>query len=416
MASLIQIFEHEKLTLHKNDNALGYCLTESQLARLYDFNDRNNNIYFSGIRNGIKFSKYVGVIQVGDLTIEILPKADKNPNSDHSERIIWRNALLSMLSICNRIKVNSVSEASLNKRYYSLLDLYFDIFLDELNRLLRKGLIKKYHLVSSNTNTLKGRLIFNKNIQQNFIHQERFYTSHQVYDHEHLVNQILLRALNILSLFVSNSAIKDRISRIRLDFPEFSEIEINKTHFDKLTVSRKTNDYNQALQIARMIILNYSPDISKGFENMLALLFDMNKLWEEYIYRMLQRANVPGYHVEFQNSQRFWESKTIRPDIVITKGEGTEKQTFIIDTKWKIVDYRDPSDEDLKQMFAYNIYWSAAKSILLYPQLTKYPEYFGTFHKGSSPENKCKIGFVKVLDDSGKLDYKIGNTIIDKFN
>jgi 5-methylcytosine-specific restriction enzyme subunit McrC len=337
-------------------------------------------------------------------------------HTDKSDFTVWRNALLNMLAICRHIKVDSVSEASLNKRYYSLLELYFDLFLDEVMILLRQGLIKKYRKESSNTNALKGRILFSKNIQQNLIHQERFFTTHQVYDYEHTINQILLKALNILSKIVTNSNIKDRIARVKLDFPEIKEIEITKTHFDKIKESRKTIPYNEALKIAKMIILNYSPDIRNGQENMLALLFDMNKLWEEYVYRMLQRANMKEYKISFQNSQKFWESKTIKPDLVVVKREGTKKEVFVIDTKWKIIDYRNPSDDDLKQMYVYNMYWDAGKSMLLYPKVTDQPESFGSFHKGRITSNLCKLAFVNVLDDSGKLDLMIGNNILNKLN
>ena len=223
MSRLIKIFEHERLTLHENER--GDYLFPNELERLYEFNDRNNNEYFTGIRNGVKFTNYVGVIQIGGLTIEILPKADKKAYHSEEDYTKWRNALLNMLALCRRIKVESVSEASLNKRYYSLLDLYFDLFLDEVNALLRQGLIKKYYYKSSNTNALKGRLLFSRNIQENLIHQERFYTTHQVYDCEHTLNQILLRALSILSKIVTNTHIRDRIARIKLDFPEIQEIE-----------------------------------------------------------------------------------------------------------------------------------------------------------------------------------------------
>lgn len=412
MGRLIQLFEHEKLTLLENER--GEMLLPNELQKLYEFNDRNNNEYFVGIRNGVKFTKYVGVIQIGGLTIEILPKADKKVQSEQEDFTKWRNALLNMLAICRKIKIESVSEASLNKRYYSLLELYFDLFLDEVIVLLRKGLIKKYHNESSNSNALKGRIVFSKNIQQNLIHQERFYTTHQVYDFEHTINQILLRALNILSKIVTNANIKERIARIKLDFPEIKEIEITKEHFDSINISRKTVPYNEAIKIAKMIILNYSPDIKNGQENMIALLFDMNKLWEEYVYRMLQRVNVDGYKVEFQNSQKFWESKTIRPDLVVTKTTDNISETFIIDTKWKVIDYRNPSDEDLKQMYAYNLYWDAGKSMLLYPLIVEYPESYGAFHKGRINGNSCKLGFVRVLDNFGKLDLEIGKVILAK--
>jgi 5-methylcytosine-specific restriction enzyme subunit McrC len=63
-----------------------------------------------------------------------------------------------------------------------------------------------------------------------------------------------------------------------MSFPEIKEIEIQKHHFDKIKVNRKSILYNKAIQIAQMILLNYSPDIRSGQENMLTLLFDMNKL------------------------------------------------------------------------------------------------------------------------------------------
>jgi 5-methylcytosine-specific restriction enzyme subunit McrC len=408
----IQVFEFEKLTLKPDEQ--GRYLTKPELDKLYEYNDRNKNVYFTGIRDGIKFSSYVGVIQIGGLTLEILPKADKNKTNDKKEYNKWQLVLLRMLSICNHIKINSVSEASLEKRPHSLLDLYFKLYLDEVSNLVRQGLIKKYHKKAGNLFALKGRLVFSKNIQQNLIHQERFYTEHQVYDFEHLHNQILIRGLTVLSKVSTNPAIIDSINRIKLDFPEMKEIQITQNHFDFLKDNRKTESYKNAIKIAKMIILNYSPDIKSGGENMLALLFDMNKLWEEYIYRMIKRTADTNIHVNFQNSQKFWESKTIRPDLVITKKIGDNSETFVIDTKWKVLDYKSPSDDDLKQMYAYNLYWNASKSMLLYPKTKEFDENFGHFHKGRDGDNKCKLGFINVLDGDGKLDLGIGNEILLK--
>jgi 5-methylcytosine-specific restriction enzyme subunit McrC len=67
-------------------------------------------------------------------------------------------------------------------------------------------------------------------------------------------------------------------------------------------------------------------------------------------------------------------------------------------------------------MYAYNIYWDAGKCMLLYPKTQEYPEKFGTFHKGRENGNTCKLGFINVLDDTGKLDLEIGRVILDKLN
>jgi 5-methylcytosine-specific restriction enzyme subunit McrC len=414
MSRLIQVFEHDKLT-SKSLCVKGDELGGKIIDKLWQYNDSNKNIYFEAIRHGVKFKNYVGVIQIGGTTIEILPKADKlNTSSDH-EKDIWHKVLLKMLAHCKKIKVNAVSEASLRKRYHSLLDLYFELFLNEVKQLLQQGLVKKYNQKSSNILALKGRLNFAKNIEQNLIHQERFYTTHQVYDYEHLINQILFKALQVLKTITNSTYLIDSVNRILLNFPEVKEIPINKPHFDKLTSNRKTAPYTEALKIAKMILLNYSPDIKGGDENMLALLFDMNKLWEEYIYRMLLKVDDSSIKVNFQNRDKFWQEKVIKPDIVITKTEiidDDEKVShFIIDTKWKIKEYAEPDDDDLKQMYVYNMYWKSDKSMLLYPTTKELQTDFGKFHKGREGNNLCKLGFIKVMNEN-VLNQNIGNEII----
>ena len=415
MARIIQVFEFEKLTIHEDSR--GRSLKKNELKKLYEFNDTNNNNFFTGVRDGVRFKNYVGVIQLGGLTIEILPKTD-NTISEDSDFETWHEALLNMLKVCKHINVNSVSEANLKRKHNSLLDLYFEMYLEEVQHLLRVGLIKQYRRDSSNVLALKGRLDFNKNIQYNLIHQERFYTEHQVYDFENIINQIILKGLTILSDLTYNSDLKDKIARLKLSFPEIKEIPIQKYHFDKVKNNRKTVAYTRALQIAKMIILNYSPDIRSGQENMLTLLFDMNKLWEEYIYRMLIRAKRDDIQVSFQNKQKFWEGRTIRPDLVITKKQDGESDTYVIDTKWKVLDVKNPkpSDGDLKQMYAYNLYWNANKSMLLYPSSRKVEERFGNYWKGREINelNQCKIGFADILDENLQLNFDVGDQILSK--
>lgn len=414
MERLIQVFEHDKLT-SKSLCTKNEPLGDKIIDKLWQYNDSNKNIYFEVIRHGVKFKNYVGVIQIGGTTIEILPKADKLNTQSPTEKDIWHKVLLKMLAHCKKIKVNAVSEAYLRKKHQSLLDLYFELFLSEVNLLLQQGLIKKYNKKSGNVLALKGRLDFAKNIQQNIIRQERFYTIHQIYDYNHLVNQIIYKALNVLKSISNNTYLIDSVNRSLTNFPEIKEIEINKYHFDKVISNIKTEPYDEALKIAKMIILNYSPDIKGGDENMLALLFDMNKLWEEYIYRMLLKVDDNSIKVSFQNRDKFWDEKIIKPDIVITKTElfnDEEKvNKYIIDTKWKVKEYPEPDDDDLKQMYVYNMYWESERSMLLYPTSKELNTNFGKFHKGREKENQCKLGFIKVMENK-QLCLNIGKEIL----
>jgi 5-methylcytosine-specific restriction enzyme subunit McrC len=54
--------------------------------------------YFDLIHKGIKFKEFVGVIQVGQLVIEVLPKADNNTNAGDERK--WRAVLFKYASNC----------------------------------------------------------------------------------------------------------------------------------------------------------------------------------------------------------------------------------------------------------------------------------------------------------------------------
>lgn len=382
--NFIQVFEYQKLKYDENQD-----FKKHHFDAMVLFNEKNQNKYYTIVHKGVLFNSYVGVIQIGGLTIEILPKAD---NSNNPDKGTWQKVLLNMLKVCKHIQVDNVSETNLNKKYNSILEVYFEMYLNELESLIKKGLIKKYRRIQSNQNALKGKLVFSQNIQKNLIHKERFYCEHQLYDKDHLIHQILYRGLLILKDLVNNN-LKDKLNRILFEFQDYQQIVINKNHFEKLVNDRKTQPYLRAIDIAKMIILNYSPNLNSGNDNMLTLLFDMNKLWEEYIYRILQKHKPTGYQVSFQNSDKFWEHKTIRPDIVITNDQD---ENFVIDTKWKIINANNPSDDDLKQMFTYNLHWEANKSMLLYPKLNQKDTKFGIYHYNKL-DKKCKLGFVSVI-------------------
>ena len=113
-------------------------------------------------------------------------------------------------------------------------------------------------------------------------------------------------------------------------------------------------------------------------------MFDMNKLWEEYVYVTLRKL-LPGYTIKAQARKKLWHSdgctKIIKPDILIEK---KDKVVFVLDTKWKCPD-RVPSDGDLHQMFVYQQLFNAKKVALVYPSADNtYKQACGFFESGSS--------------------------------
>jgi len=409
---IITVFEHA--TLHYGRTYDGVVFKESHFNALAKLNDLHESKYFTLIHKGIRFSQYVGVIQVNGLSIEILPKIDRTDDNTQ----LWQEVLIHMLRVTKRLKVNNVGNAYVAKQNMHFLDIYFEWFLSEVQLLIRQGLIKKYYNRTSNVRALKGKLEFAGHLQKNSVHKERFFTSHQVCNVNHLEHQILGLALSIVEQFSNGTYLYSKCKSVQLDFPEVQKLKPNTSIFSRLVYTRKNKAYKTALEIARIIILNFAPNISSGKENMLALLFDMNSLWEEYILIQLRRViATKEIEVNGQESKDFWKGNSLRPDIVLRKGS----KTYIVDTKWKRPSSNSASVGDLRQMYAYCRFWDAEKALLLYPGVTidnrfnkyKTDDYFNG-HDGIDEINHyCKMGFVSVIrEDTGQLDESIGEKVL----
>jgi 5-methylcytosine-specific restriction enzyme subunit McrC len=389
-------------------------LKDSAVKALVKYNETHGNKYFTLGIDKITFKQYVGVIQVGNKVIEVLPKADSACEENEETKRKWQAALLLMLRKAGYIKLNETESASQDTQKRNLLDIYLFEFLREVEELIHAGLVKKYKRVRDNQTSLKGRLLIEKQILFNTIHKERFYTEHTVYNRDNVYNRVLKAALEIVYNLTTNGSIKEESAELLLYFDNIHSWNGNASDFDKIKLDRKTQPYKPALELARMIVLNYCPNMKSGTKHVLALLFDMNRLFEKFIYRMLkvEESNFKAIKLNItrQNSQPFWEDKPIIPDIVIDFVKTIENEEgirsiqsykIIVDTKWKIVAAGNPADNDLKQMYAYNMQFGADHSILLYPHVDQKTNSKGTYKESLRSfgfSHSCEMYFIKLFE------------------
>ncbi len=432
--NVIRVSEFEKL-YYDNAKPFKQKHWEALCHYLESVNKREEKRieYFRILNKGIQFTNFVGVIQAGNLTIEVLPKIDKGTTTAANESIEklegavseekakWHSALLQMLKECRFLRVNHVDYANLNLRSNSILDIYLELFLAETESLMHEGLLKKYRKREGNQTALKGSLQFSKQVAYNSTHGERFYVRYTEYNRNNIYNQLLYKTLELIPKISNSNYLLDKVGRLHLDFPEVSSCTINAETFNRLQFDRKTERYKEALLIAKMLLLNYRPDITGGSENVIAILFDMNKLWEEWVYRRLKREEEAfGISIHQQQSKAFWKAehllkpKSLRPDIILKKG--VEK--IIVDTKWKLMEDMVPGDDDLKQMFVYNLYWNCNGSVLLYPATNEnYKQgYYKDFLEKQEQHSSCLILTRTIFDGSNKLDNQFGANILSILN
>lgn len=387
----ITVFEHQAIKI--NDIVSGVKFCADKLKALQSYYGDKGVPYFSLTHNGIRFNEHVGVIQVGKLLIEVLPKAD-NSKASEDEETKWRNTLIGMLRAVHGFEINTTSESALKIKPNTILDLYFSLFIKEIAFLLHSGLAKKYRQTEGNVCALKGNLLFGKHIQKNITHGERFYVRHTVYDVGHLLHIILYKTLNLLKMINTDNRLQGKIASLLLSFPPMPDIKISGAIFSKIEYNRKTQRYKKAIDIAKMLLLQYHPDLSSGRNNVLALMFDMNVLWEQFVYVSLRKHKGIGNIVTAQPLKDFWKPEAgrkskMKPDIVFEKTTGDK---IVLDTKWKNLNGYNPSPDDLRQMFVYYEYYEANKVGLIYPG-EKYNKMSGKFLQkdGKESDKECSV-------------------------
>lgn len=389
-----QVFEHE--TVIVGDTRNGVTFEQKHFEGLSDRlgkKDDSEFPFYSLVkyrkRDGIKFRQYVGAIRTGDLTIEILPKTDRDTGNQD-----WKSVLLFMLSKVLRLNVSSESFSPQHIRSSTVLDFIVIRYLNETETLLHQGLINTYINQEENLQAMKGRMLFSKQISKNNVHKEKFYVSHTVYDKSHIMNRILRQALSIIAKSTINPTLKQRAAAYIDSFPCFEKVSINEHLFSRLVFDRKTERYREAMSLAELIVLNNMPDLSIGRKDTFAMLFDMNRLWEEFVYMTLRKHLSEKYSVKAQVKKHFWENKVIIPDIVLRDLDNSNN-VFVLDTKWKRPDTMNPADGDLHQMYAYSKFYGAKKAALLYPNPSlDHPVFKGTFADGS--EASCDMVFLPM--------------------
>jgi 5-methylcytosine-specific restriction enzyme subunit McrC len=403
MSRALEVFEHGKLRVSSSADGI----SQQELEALVRFNDRHQGQYFDVGYKHLKVKSFVGYLEVGDLSIEILPKADREAAGEPQT---WRAGLLEMLRVALGLRLHTLPSAGQQIARSQLLDLIARAYVNELQPLLHEGLAKGYRTTQSNGTVFRGRLKMGSHLRDNLVHGERFFVEYQTFDHQIIINQVLAAALKVLSRRVLSPGVA---GEVKACFSRLSELvaEVGGDgllhQLARLRLTRATQRYARALTYARMILAQHGPQLRNGSEQVFALLFDMNALWELYVATLLRRVAPTGMAVCVQERHLLWEAaghraRRVRPDLVVRESlpEGGGRVLAVIDTKWKVPEGL-PADADLQQMFVYNELLGASRSILLYPRTARSAEAAGGYSvRSSRAAHSCEQRYVGLVAGS----------------
>lgn len=364
---------------------------------LEDFAKNNENFLGFKNKNTLKAKNYVGIIQTKSGVLEILPKCtnlesyklEKDFSIHDKEKLkkwydlsegfkdneIYANdfkfnpkiLLINLLKTLKNSPFKKSQISSLQSSKMPLFEIFITMFLDEFDSVYKKGLMRSYVDCEDNRAFLKEKLLFSEHIKQNLVHKEKFFTSCDEFVLDIAPNRLIKSTLNFLKS-------KTNINKFRLikSLQMLDEVEFSKNYEKDFSykISRHFDYYENLLLWCKIFLKNESFMPYHGKNEAFALLFSMEKLFEDYVAHMLKKAN-PSKNIKTQSNGKYLISKNdekcfmLKPDLYI-------ENEMILDTKWKIPDSDEDKKQgiaqsDLYQMFAYACKFKIYDIKLIYP-------------------------------------------------
>lgn len=378
----------------------------------------------------ITFKNYVGILQItADFQIEILPKltsteidfkntseVNLDGNLATEEAKLSRQIFIKMLNSLINFPGKQIERANIRALSMSLFEIFISMYIEEVNRLIKKGLISSYIVNKENLSFLKGKLQLKEQLQYNFIKQHKLYVGYDEWSINCIENQIIKSTLLFLLRKSRNVRNIKLIRNLLTQFELVDSIYNYDKAFDSLILNRLKREYSDIIQWSKIFLKNQGFSMLSGSQAVTTLLFPMERLFESYVAKYIKRIAREYYYTVTTQENKYWLFDTIngepmaqfalRPDIVLRNIDNS--CCIVVDTKWKQLSKSTRnygiSQADLYQMYAYVKKYNAKEGWLLYP-LPQGVDRSSWITFGSKEGIVIKVFFLDLIKIEQSLNY-----------
>lgn len=372
--ALISVREYGKLKVGEFDPALP-SVTSAQAERLANLKATYGFDVFKYV-NGKTLSaqQFVGAFQLGQHTVEVLPKIE-------TDDVHVRRNLVAMLAATLDLDISEGDVARLATQNLGILEILIRLFCDKLFEQIHRGLVRRYEAREENLSVLRGKLGVVEQIRLNAANPERLYCKFDEFQEDNPLNQVFKAALRLLLRVSRDLKNQRQLAELLLVFESVSDIPRESLPWTRVVIDRLSERYRPCLKLAELFLKGTPPDVTGGETLGFSLFFDMNVLFEEFIGRIAMRVFRPmGFHLTLQGPQKHLAFDTnlnrpafaLKPDVVCRHQSSV---AWILDTKWKQLSPDEAKDgvsqSDMYQMYAYANCYDCQNVVLLYPHSRK---------------------------------------------
>jgi 5-methylcytosine-specific restriction enzyme subunit McrC len=308
------------------------------------------------LTDSIRFdaSAWVGVVRFSNIEVRVVPK------------LVGENlGVLHMLEYSSGLGALARLESArtlASDRDGSLVDLLALLLAEASIQIAKRGILQDYVTREEALTRMRGRLLPYEQVVRHFGQVHSLECRFDELETDIVENQLLSGALAIAKRVAFDSEASRLSARAHAIYSEVADPAAASADTPELEYNRRNEHYRSAHTIARMFLRNlavndlYSPGAGESF----AFLLDMNKLFEDFVTRMLIDA-FAGTDVRVRPQARdrtlIRDARTGRPyaavipDILLERSAAGLRVP--VDAKYKLYDEKKIDQADIYQTFFY---------------------------------------------------------------
>lgn len=298
----------------------------------------------------------VGVVTLGDLAIEILPK-------------LPIDRLLFLISYTLGHRKWEAINFDLNEAD-SLLEAIVPGFVSQLRRALQRGVLQGYRVEEDALQTVRGRIRFDDQLRTRYGVFPPAEVRFDEFTEDIEENRLLKAAIARLGkLRIRSQTIRRSLRAFDVTLSGVRLVEYNPRHLPEIPWTRLNERYRPAIELAKLILRATSFESRHGHIAASSFLLDMNQVFEDFVILALRDElrvsaqtfpqGMRGQRLRLDEAGRI----TLLPDISWWEAG---RCLFVGDVKYKRLGNNEVKHADVYQTLAYTIATNLPGGLLIY--------------------------------------------------
>ncbi|QWG14294.1 McrC family protein [Bradyrhizobium sediminis] len=322
----------------------------------------------------------MGVVDVGDVIVEILPKtADGDVRSDGAA------FLGRLLRFAGKEEAPVLSDASIAAGEGGLLEIIFAWAARTIADNLRDGVPRRYEVCEEVSTAVRGRVELRHVVRQRPGRAFELTVRHAPLREDNPVGRVVRWLVERLCTQTRSLRTRALCLKLLQSLLHIAQITPTKADLERLTLKSMETRWRPLIALARIFLSQQRPDPALGGSlPAVAVLFTLHDLFEAALRRVLREGlGAHGLLLQRNSGQLLYPisggggSLGLRPDFRIGQ-KGATEATIIGDAKWKSIFDRSGllhfSEADVYQVTTYMAALQAKAGFIVCPLLETFPQ------------------------------------------